>query len=82
MIMGTGGPAVWMVITSLQNPRVKQVVKLRDRRERERERCLLVEGEAELALALESGVQPQTVFLCPELSAPDLNLLARLQKAG
>jgi RNA methyltransferase, TrmH family len=73
-----------MLITSLQNPRVKQVVKLRERRERERERCLLVEGQAELALALASGAQPQTVYLCPELSAqaPDPALLARLQQAG
>jgi RNA methyltransferase, TrmH family len=63
---------------------VKQVVKLRERRERERERCLLVEGQAELALALASGAQPQTVYLCAELSpsAPDPALLAGLQRAG
>ena len=84
MIMGTGGPGVSMLITSLQNPRVKQVVKLRDRRERQRERRWLVEGQAELALALASGVCPETVFLCPELSAeaPDQGLVARLGQAG
>ncbi len=86
IIRVSGGPTVLMVITSLQNPRVKQVVRLRDRRERERERCLLVEGQAELTLALASGVRPQAVFVCPELfapaSAPDQDLLARLQKAG
>ncbi len=84
MIMGTGGPGVSMLITSVQNPRVKQVVKLRDRRERQRERRWLVEGQAELALALASGVRPETVFLCPELSAesPGHDLVARLSQAG
>ena len=73
-----------MLITSLQNPRVKQVVKLRERRERQREGRWLVEGQAELALALASGVCPETVYLCAELSAeaPDRELPERLRQAG
>jgi len=59
-----------MLISSLQNPQVKQVVRLRDRRERDRERLMLVEGAEELALALESGARPQMVYVCPELFAP------------
>lgn len=56
-------------LTSLQNPRVKQVVQLRERRERQRARLLLVEGEAELRLALASGARATAIYFCPELGA-------------
>lgn len=56
-----------VVITSLQNPKVKQVVGLRDRRERERSGLFAVEGYAELAHAIKSGARPTTLFYCPEL---------------
>ncbi len=55
-------------ITSVQNPRVKQVLALRDRKERMRSGLLRVEGYEELSLALESGAQPRTLFHCPERS--------------
>jgi RNA methyltransferase, TrmH family len=55
-------------ITSLQNPRVKQIVKLRDdKKQRQREGLMLVEGYDEISLAQEAGHSPHTV-----LSAPDL----------
>ena len=54
-------------ITSPQNPRVKQVVRLRDRRHRDEEELLLVEGASELALALAGGARPQTVYYCSAL---------------
>ena len=54
-------------VTSPHNPKVKHVVKLRERRQREREGLMLVEGRAELSLALASGVRPQTLFFCPSL---------------
>lgn len=56
-----------MDITSQQNPRVKQVVKLRDRRTREQEGLMLVEGRYEIEIALKSGLLPQTVFIAPEI---------------
>jgi TrmH family RNA methyltransferase len=65
-----------MEITSLQNPRVKDIVRLReDRRQRERDGLMLVEGVYELELALASGMHPREVYHCPELSSasfPDL----------
>ncbi|MEJ5224253.1 MAG: RNA methyltransferase [Anaerolineales bacterium] len=57
-----------MDITSLQNPRVKQVVRLREKRQRERDGLMLVEGWDELTLALGAGWQPHTVFHAPELA--------------
>ncbi len=58
-------------ITSPANPRIKQLVILRRRRERERAAVTLVEGLAEVRLALAAGVRPRTLYYCPELSSPD-----------
>jgi len=55
-------------ITSLQNERVKYVVKLREKRQRERDGVMLVEGKYELEMALASGLQPIEVFYCEEYS--------------
>lgn len=54
-------------ISSLQNGRVKGVVKLRTRRERERRSAFLVEGHRELSRALAWRAHLQMVFCCPSL---------------
>ena len=59
-----------LLITSPANPRLKALVALRRRRMREETRTTLLEGHEELALALESGIRPQTLFVCPELFSP------------
>ncbi len=59
-----------MRITSLTNPRVKHVVALRDKRHRDEDGLMLVEGFDPLSLALDCGVRPQTVFVCPDLFKP------------
>jgi RNA methyltransferase, TrmH family len=57
-----------MDITSLQNPRVKQIVRLRDeKRQRRAEGLMLVEGYDEIQLALSAGHRPQTILSAPEL---------------
>ena len=57
-----------MDITSLQNPRVKHIVRLRDeKRQRREDGLMLVEGYDEIQLALAAGHRPKTL-----LSAPDL----------
>jgi TrmH family RNA methyltransferase len=59
-----------MDITSLQNPRVKHIVKLRDdKRQRKQDGLMLVEGHDEIQLALSAGYQPQTLFSAPELAS-------------
>lgn len=61
-----------LVITSPHNPRIQSTLKLRDRKQREQAGLMLVEGQAELTLALASGARPQTLFFCPALiRAPD-----------
>lgn len=64
-----------MDIVSLQNPKIKYIVKLReDKRQRQRDGLMLVEGYPELNLALESGLVPNTILHAPEVdSASSLN---------
>lgn len=62
-----------MDITSLQNPRVKHIVKLRDdKRQRRQDGLMLVEGYDEIRLALSAGHSPQTFFSAPELTSREL----------
>lgn len=55
------------MITSLQNPKIKEVVKLRDRRPREESGLFIIEGYRELKRALDAGRKIETLFYCPEL---------------
>jgi RNA methyltransferase, TrmH family len=64
-----------MDISSLQNPRVKQIVKLRERRGRDRDGLILVEGDYEIQIAIKSGLLPQTIYLAPEI-AGDKSLIS------
>jgi TrmH family RNA methyltransferase len=71
------------IITSVQNPRIKQAAQLRERRHRDREGLMLVEGADELSLALAGGARPQAVFYCPALNPWQLDdVLARSEKSG
>jgi TrmH family RNA methyltransferase len=62
-----------MDITSLQNPRVKHIVKLRDdKRQRREDGLMLVEGYDEIQLALSAGYEPQTLLSSPEIVSRQL----------
>jgi TrmH family RNA methyltransferase len=73
-----GGPLMGKEkgITSLQNPYVKEVVKLRDRRHRDRSGTFLIEGYRELLRAAEERVSFITLFYSPDhflgTNEPDL----------
>ena len=54
-------------LTSLQNPKVKHALKLRDRRDREREGLTLLEGYRELTRAFAWGMQIEECFYCPAM---------------
>jgi TrmH family RNA methyltransferase len=77
------GPALEK-ITSLQNPRVKQLVKLRDRRARDAAGLFLIEGYREVTRALEAGVNPTELYCGPDwfLGANEPALIAAAQQAG
>ncbi len=54
-------------ITSVQNPQVKRLVRLKNRRERDAEGVWLIEGARELGRAQSGGVRLLQLFACPEL---------------
>jgi RNA methyltransferase, TrmH family len=65
-----GRPAE-LEITSPANPRIKQLAALRRRRSREQSGVTLVEGLAEIELALAAGVRPQTLYYCRPLATTE-----------
>jgi TrmH family RNA methyltransferase len=70
-------------ITSPANPRIKQLVALRRRRSREQAGVTLVEGLAEIELALAAGVRLEALYFCPALASPEsLSLADRAQALG
>jgi len=71
-------------ITSLQNPRLKQLVKLRDRRPRDEAGVFLIEGYREIFRALEKNVVLHELYFSPDwfLGENESALLARAEAAG
>jgi TrmH family RNA methyltransferase len=71
-------------ITSLQNPRIKQLVKLRDRRPRDETGVFLVEGYREIRRALEKKVALQELYFSPEwfLGENEPALIEQARAAG
>jgi TrmH family RNA methyltransferase len=67
MSAGTSPPAGPLEITSLQNPRVKAAVRLRDRREREAAGLTIVDGARELGRAIDAGFEIVEAYVCEEL---------------
>jgi TrmH family RNA methyltransferase len=66
-----------MDITSLQNPRVKHIVKLRDdKRQRQKDALMLVEGYDEIQLALSAGHKPHTLLTASELASRQVDGVA------
>jgi len=56
-----------VLISSLSNPRVKAVVKLRQRSHRDEQGLMLIEGYREIKRALENRHIPKTLFVCRDL---------------
>lgn len=66
-----------MDITSLQNPRVKHFIRLRDdKKTRTGEGAMVVEGYDEIHLAISAGYKPKTLLSAPELASRHLAVSA------
>jgi len=76
--------AAHLTIASLANPRVKHVVRLRDRNHRDRHQQFIIEGYRELLRALESRYAVEELFICPDffLGQNEDGLVALFQAAG
>lgn len=72
-----------MLISSLQNPKIKQLVAWRKGRERVSDGVMLIEGYEELTLALAAGTQLREIYYCPELMGGNQrSLLQEVGEAG
>lgn len=73
-----------MIITSLQNDRVKDLVRLRERRHRDRTGQFVVEGYREIRRAVDAGLELTTLYTCPPLflGPNEDSLIADLEAAG
>lgn len=71
-------------ITSLQNPRVKQLVKLRDRRPRDAAGVFMVEGYRQIRRALEKNITLRELYFCPDwfLGENENALIKQAQESG
>lgn len=74
----------YLQVTSVQNPRVKEVVRLRDRRDRDTTNTFVIEGYRELLRATDAGYHVDTLFICPSLFLGENEpaLIARIADAG
>ena len=57
------------LISSLQNQRVKDAAKMRDRRQRDKQRRFLIDGIREIERAIDADCKRFDAFVCPELCA-------------
>jgi TrmH family RNA methyltransferase len=69
-------------ISSLQNPTVKNLVKLRQRRERDAQQCFLIDGARLLYTALRAGWPLDTIYCTPTAAQMHANLLAQARAHG
>ncbi len=72
------------MITSTQNPRIKEVVRLRTSRERRHSGRILIDGEREIARALEAGVEIVELYFSPDAARRPKagDLIEAAQRAG
>lgn len=71
-------------LTSLQNPHIKEIVHLRDRRPRDKTEKFLIEGYRELLRATDANYPIQELFFCRELflGTNEEALIDRLHSRG
>lgn len=69
------------MITSLQNPKIKQVVRLKERRERDKTQLFIIEGYRELLRAIDANVAILSLFTCQDffLGSNEEALIQRIQ---
>lgn len=74
------------MITSLQNPRVKDAIALRDSRQRRKRSLFLIDGLREISRALMVGISFESLFLCSKILGKKHDvyreILAKLSASG
>src|SRR5436190_13307554 len=72
-----------MIITSVQNPRVKAAARLRERSGRDEQGRIIIDGVREIGRALAADVEVIEIYYFPELCRDDVHqcLLEAAKKA-
>ncbi|MFA6514179.1 MAG: RNA methyltransferase [Patescibacteria group bacterium] len=65
-------------INSLENKKIKEIVKLRKAGTRKDKGVFLIDGKREIELAFKSGVDIQEIFYCPDFSPEYPSLLKKV----
>lgn len=69
-------------ITSVKNPKVRDAIKLNDRRQRDLTGLMLIEGVKEMALAIKGGVSISRLFYCEGLfKGPEEDIILKAAAA-
>jgi TrmH family RNA methyltransferase len=69
---------VHQLITSTQNPKVKNLLALEKPRERRKQCLFVIEGKKEIGMAIEAGYKIGNLFFCEELiSINEVNAMAK-----
>ncbi len=68
------------MITSKDNPKIKQILQLEQRKQRDEQGLFVVEGAQEIRMALQAGFGVQAAFICPDRvkTKDDFDLVALL----
>jgi TrmH family RNA methyltransferase len=71
-------------VTSHQNPRIKEIIKLKDRRGRDKTNKTFLEGYRLISRALDAGFPMEECYFCPSLflGTNESSLLSDLEKRG
>src|ERR1700752_1104442 len=70
------------IITSVHNPTVKNLVKLRQRRDRDRQHLMLIDGARALRLALQKAFPVRIIYFAEEVAHTHAGLLQRARATG
>lgn len=54
------------IISSLQNPQIKNLLKLRKAKQRKKQELIIIEGRAEIKLALKANIDAKELFFCQD----------------
>lgn len=70
-----------MILTSLNNARIKEVKNLRESSARRASGFFIIEGYKELSMAIEAGIDITSFYFCPEFLGNDIHgqLFARIR---
>ncbi len=73
-----------LILTSTQNPKIKRILALRDKRDRDESGLFLIEGYRETRRAADAGTLIEELFICPDLflGENELKLIMDIRKSG